>query len=101
VDSIDDRALLERLRGRFADPTYQPPLPPTVALQIYELSKKPETPFDDVISLLETDGLLAAEVLKLAQSPEYATRIPPRTLREAVSRLSGSRGSRRSSGARR
>ncbi|MEO0325447.1 MAG: HDOD domain-containing protein, partial [Myxococcota bacterium] len=87
VELLDDSELIGELRGLFARKDYHPPMPPTVALEVHALSKRSDAEVDTVVALLERDAMLAAEVLRIAQSPAYAARIPPRTLGEAVMRL--------------
>ncbi|MEM1413310.1 MAG: HDOD domain-containing protein [Myxococcota bacterium] len=87
VELLDESELIAELRGLFAREDYRPPMPPTVALEVHALSKRPDADVDAVVALLEKDAMLTADVLRIAQSPSYATRIPPRTLSEAVMRL--------------
>jgi HD-like signal output (HDOD) protein len=75
------------IRERFAAPDYRPPVVPSVAIELQALSRDPEVDVKRVVALLEKDGLLAAQVLRLASSPVYATATPPRSLHEAVVRL--------------
>ena len=87
VELLDDSELTQELRALFARKDYHPPMPPNVALEVHALSKRTDAKVDAVVALLERDAMLAAEVLRIAQSPAYAARIPPRTLGEAVMRL--------------
>ena len=79
--------LLRQLEATFSDERYQPPRVPRVALELMELAKQPSVAFNGIVQVLETDALLAAEVLRLAQSPAFVRKVPPRTLAAAVSRL--------------
>jgi HD-like signal output (HDOD) protein len=86
--SACDRSVVHvRLLRLFASPTYQPPKLPQVALEIMELSQRPEVSFDEVSAVLEKDPLLAAKVLSIAQSAVYAPRSPILSLRQATIRL--------------
>ncbi len=87
VELLDDSELIAELRGLFARDDYRPPMPPTVALEVHALSKRADADIDAIVGLVERDAMLAAEVLRIAQSPAYAARMPPRTLGEAVMRL--------------
>lgn len=71
----------------FEDPGYKPPLLPSVALEINELTRRPLFNVDQVVKLLERDPMLASRILRTAQSPAYASRIPVRSLGEALKRL--------------
>lgn len=77
-----------RLREVFRSPDFQPPRLPASATQLLELTRKREVPVSEVTKLLEQDQLLAAEVLKIAQSAAYSGQgVPVRTLGEALVRL--------------
>jgi HD-like signal output (HDOD) protein len=60
---------------------------PSVALQVLELSRRPDADFDQVIGVLERDGLLAGRVLAISQSALYAGRSAIVSLRQALVRL--------------
>ncbi|MEM9067681.1 MAG: HDOD domain-containing protein [Myxococcota bacterium] len=77
----------KRLQQVLADPGYKPPMLPQVALEVHELSKQPTVDLDAVIDLISQDAVLATQVLRRAQSSVYATRVPPRSLEDAVRRL--------------
>jgi HD-like signal output (HDOD) protein len=68
-------------------PSYQPPVLPVVALEIYELSRRSDLDLRRVLRLLEHDPMLAARVLRLARSPAYASRVPVASLADALHRL--------------
>jgi putative nucleotidyltransferase with HDIG domain len=84
IDGDDLKALL---RERFASPTYRPPLLPQVALDIVQLSQRPNLGFEEVVRVLEQDPVLAAKVLSLAGSAFYAPRSPILSLNQAAVRL--------------
>ncbi len=79
--------ILEVLRAVFNSPNYRPPHLPAVALKVHSLSEKPRVYMDEVVGVVEQDGMLAADVLKIAGSAAYTTSMPPRTISEAVMRL--------------
>lgn len=87
IDFVDAADLAERLKTLFRSPSYRPPILPTVAVQLYELSRKEDASIPVVVRLLETDPLLASSVLRRAQSPLYSARTPLRSIRDAVVRL--------------
>lgn len=80
-------ALTRRLIHLFRSQHYQPPTLPSVALELLQLNSKPDVEFGDVHRVLERDNVLAGHVLKIAQSPVYASRSPIRSLQEALIRL--------------
>lgn len=80
-------ALLHELRTVFQDKRYKPPVLPAAAHEIVALSKRARVSFEDVQRVVERDATIAGKVLQVAQSPIYASRVKPRTLRDAVQRL--------------
>ena len=77
----------EELRRVFGAPDYHPPMLPAVALEVHALVKRPDVGIPEVVAVLEHDAMLAAEVLRVAASPAYATQMPPRSLQDAAARL--------------
>lgn len=75
------------VRVAFAARDYRPPMIPAVALELLQLFRRPDVSLDQVIAVLEKDPMLASEVLQLAQTPAYATKVPARSLPEATRRL--------------
>jgi HD-like signal output (HDOD) protein len=84
---LDGAELKELLRTLFTSPTYRPPVLPQVALELVQLSSRPDLDYGEVVKLLEQDPVLAAKVLSLAQSAVYATRTHITSLRQAAVRL--------------
>lgn len=85
--SLAPAGLAARLGQIFSSPSYRAPMLPTVALQVMELSRKPGVDFDEVLTVLERDGMLAGRVLSIAQSAMYAGRSSIVSLRQALVRL--------------
>lgn len=84
----DPAAVLEKLRAVLEAPTYEPPLLPAVAIELLELSRKEDASFIDVRRLMERDPLVAAKVLRCAQSAAYSGSSGTiRTMDEALVRL--------------
>jgi len=77
----------ERLLGLFRAPDYKPPLLPAVALELIALSRKPRVQVPEIVALLGRDPMLAAQLLRIAESPVYARGEPVRSLDDAVVRL--------------
>lgn len=75
------------LRRVFGSPGYKPPMLPSVALEIHELSCNPDVNTEKLIGLLERDPMLAGQVLKVANSPIFRGRDAETSLRNAVLRL--------------
>jgi putative nucleotidyltransferase with HDIG domain len=87
VADLISESLREDLLNVFEDPTYAPPMLPSVALEVLALTTRPEPDVNQIVALLERDQMMALYVLKLAGSALYAGRAPIRSLREAVVRL--------------
>jgi putative nucleotidyltransferase with HDIG domain len=64
-------AFITQLRRVFASPSYHPPLLPTVALEVHELSHRPDVGVDQLVAVLERDNVLAAQVLRVAGSAAF------------------------------
>ncbi len=77
----------EGLRGVFGSPGYKPPMLPSVALEIHELSCRPDIDTEKLVGVLEHDPMLAAHVLRVANSPIFRGRDAETSLRSAVLRL--------------
>jgi len=78
----------ERLLGLFRAPDYKPPLLPAVALELMALCRKPRVQVPEIVALLGRDPMLAAQLLRIAESPVYARGGEPvRSLDDAVVRL--------------
>ena len=67
----DEEAIQGYLERHFSDPTYAPPRLPAVALKLIEIARRPQIELDDVVEILEQDPMLAAQVLRIAQSAGY------------------------------
>lgn len=84
---VADAGVLSRLSATLRSPKYEPPLLPVAALELLDLTRRAHTTFRDVLDLMESDQLIAARVLRVAQSPIYTRGEPVRTLEQALSRL--------------
>jgi putative nucleotidyltransferase with HDIG domain len=60
---------------------------PSVAMEIHELSCRPDIDIDKLIHVLERDPMLAGHVLKVANSPIFRGRDAETSLRSALLRL--------------
>ncbi|HEX2733244.1 MAG TPA: HDOD domain-containing protein [Polyangiaceae bacterium] len=79
--------LEETLLKLFSAKEYTPPLLPKVALELLELSRRNEASARSISDLLSKDAILAARVLRIAESPVYSAGRPIRSLDEAIMRL--------------
>ena len=64
-------AFITQLRRVFSAPGYRPPLLPTVALEVHQLSIRSDVSADQLVEVLEKDAVLAAQVLRVAGSAAY------------------------------
>ncbi|HEX7667290.1 MAG TPA: HDOD domain-containing protein [Polyangiaceae bacterium] len=81
------RDLLAVLEETFASPGYLPPLLPSAAFELLEMSRRPEVALPEVVALVERDPLIAGRVLQVAQSARYSTAHGMPSLQHAVVRL--------------
>jgi putative nucleotidyltransferase with HDIG domain len=71
----------------FRSAHYRPPVLPSVAIELGDLTRKTTASYDEVVGVLQKDPLIVAGVLKVAQSPMYGGRLPVQSLKEAIQRL--------------
>ncbi len=83
----DPSALVERMRAVLLSDSYQPPVLPAVALQLLELSRDPNVPFQKIKALARTEPLIAAKLLRLARTAYFARGATIESLDDAISRL--------------
>lgn len=81
------KELEQTLLTIFRSPNYRPPVLPSVAVALTELTRRPNASYDEVVATLQKDPLIVAGVLKVAQSPIYGGRLPVQSLKEAIQRL--------------
>jgi HD-like signal output (HDOD) protein len=84
---LTPEAMIAYLRKTLSAPSYQPPLLPSIALELMKLTRQQGVSIVEVRKLLERDPLLAAKVLQIAQSALYSRGSPVRSLHEAISLL--------------
>lgn len=85
--AVSAAELVDAVRRLFKTPGYSPPILPAVAIEVQRLSRHPDTSFSEIEKQIASDAMLAARVLRLAQSPIYATTAPIRSLHDATSRV--------------
>jgi putative nucleotidyltransferase with HDIG domain len=84
---VDAVALTSALQAALASPSYRAPTIPTTALEVMQLTSRPNARFDELAAVLQRDPVLTARVLSIAQSASYAGRSPVVTLHQASVRL--------------
>jgi len=85
LQSVAD--LTERIGNLFASPTYQPPVLPTVAVELLDVARYPEIDLKRIARMIGRDPLLVGQVMRRVQSPFYAGRHPIYSLDQAIFRL--------------
>jgi putative nucleotidyltransferase with HDIG domain len=85
-DLVNVPELHLKLIAIFRSPQYKPPVLPSIALELTDLSRKAHVSYDDVVKVVEKDPMITASVLKLAQSPMYGGR-RVQSLKDALNRL--------------
>lgn len=79
---------IEELQDIFGSPSYEPPILPAAAIELLELTRKPNVGFADVRRVMERDPFIAAKVLRTAQSAAYSNAPSTiQTLDDALVRL--------------
>ncbi len=86
-DFTSSTEVLQKLQVAFSRPSYMPPMLPAAAIQLVQLSQKPEVTFAEMRRLIEREPILAASVLRTARSAAYNATGAVRTLEEAMVRL--------------
>ncbi len=84
---ITSNELVQELLATFASPQYTPPLLPAIAMEVLEMSRRPNVDLRKLARLVEKDSFIAGRVVRLAQSPFYAGRAQITSLQDAVVRL--------------
>jgi HD-like signal output (HDOD) protein len=85
--AFDSLELKTGLVSLFRSADYQPPVLPSVAMDLLALSRKPEVSVDAIADMMGRDPMLAGHVLRIAQSAARSGRQPLRSLKEAIVRL--------------
>lgn len=86
-DVISGKILGERIRERFTQPDFKAPMLPDVAMRLMALTRDPDATIKGFTELLETDPVLTAQVMRIAQSPFYRSCVEISSLRVALVRL--------------
>jgi HD-like signal output (HDOD) protein len=75
------------VRAAIDSPTNHLPVPPATAIKLLQITRKPDVQFDEVVSLMEEDPVVAAKVLSVAQSSFYSRGARITSLRDAIVRI--------------
>jgi HD-like signal output (HDOD) protein len=80
-------SLCEHLETHIASGVLELPILPHVASQVLAMSTSDETNAGSLAALLHRDQVIAAHVLRVANSPLYRPRVPLVSLQQAINRL--------------
>lgn len=84
---LEVRTLIDAVEHLFSRPQFEPPMIPAIALQVHRLTNKPDVEYAEVRRLLESDPMLTARVLRVAQSAAFAGPFAITSVHEAMVRL--------------
>ncbi len=84
---LDEEKMVEELLSCIESPNYSPPMLPAVAMDLMTLSQKADVEIDEVVKLLEQDGLIAGRVLKMVSMSSMSGVVKITSLSEATMRL--------------
>ena len=87
ADGLTGAAVVFSVERLFSSSVYRPPMLPTVAVRVLELSRSQDASFGALVDMIESDPLFAASVLRTASSPVYASKTPLRSIHQALLRL--------------
>ncbi len=87
LDLLEPMELRRRLLVAFGNEKFDAPILPKIALDLFELSRRLDVTIPAIVHLLEQDPILAASVLRLAQSAAFSVALPVQSLQEALVRL--------------
>ena len=85
--TVEAEEIRRTLRHTFARPDYQPPMLPSVVLELTQLSYRPEVSFAEVEALLARDPALCGQLIRAASRGRYLGQPELRSLRQALMRL--------------
>ncbi len=91
VFELEEENILESLKSLVLElittDTLKIPMLSTIARELLDIIDKPNTDFDKISHLIEKDQFVSAKILKIANSPLYASKYPVTKLDEAVRRM--------------
>ena len=87
LDGKDDILFIKKLVTSLITLDFNIPLFPQASLRIMRITANPMVPIEEVSSVIETDQVIAAKVIKVANSPLYKTVSDTTTIPQAVMML--------------
>ena len=87
TQQAESEDLRRRITTKLEQDTLDLPLLPVVATQVLQLSGDPNADINKLSTLIQQDQALAAQILRIANSPAYASRSPIVSLQQAIAWL--------------
>ncbi len=84
---VDRAALLAEVLAACHSPSYTPPVTPAVGMEVLAMARRPDVAFQDVARVCEKDPLVAARVLRVAQSAYFSRGARITSLKDAIVRV--------------
>jgi HD-like signal output (HDOD) protein len=84
---VADAEILADVLAAFRAPTFQPPVAPAAAIELLALARRPEARFEDIARVCAKDPLVAARVVRVAQSAHFSRGTRVLSLKDAAVRL--------------
>jgi serine/threonine-protein kinase len=81
-----ENRILETLAAKFSAANYRPPRLPAAAIRLFQLTRSPNASVQEMVRTVEAEPMLAAELLRLAQSATFGAS-GLRTLEDAIVRI--------------
>jgi HD-like signal output (HDOD) protein len=85
--STEENELLSEVFHRFQSHTMDLPTCPQIATQINQALEQPNPDLDRVVSLIQTDPVISAQIVQMANSPFYRTGDGSHSLQQAIERI--------------
>ena len=83
----DDALYLDAVAKRIASGEIEIPMMPKAAVILQRAASDPKTSFAKLASIIETDPAVAAELMRVANSPFYRTMMESTSVRSAIARM--------------
>ena len=87
VEEAQDAKFVKALYRNLVEHEFEIPLFPMVSLQLMRITADPFVAIEKVSSVIETDQVIAAKVIGIANSPLYRTAAETKSIRQAVMKL--------------
>ncbi|MEM6786852.1 MAG: HDOD domain-containing protein [Myxococcota bacterium] len=86
-DRFSPQALAQFLVLQLSEDRADLPVLPRIAVEVWDMARDPDVDFDRLRVALEREPVLAGRVLGVAHGAQYATKVPPQSIHDALTRL--------------